>query len=353
MMDIETSSGDERRQHQNKGTATDIANQLGVSRAAVSYALNGKPGVSMETRRAVLELARSFGMNIPDRAKNRAGANRVVGLVLADLGNPFYQELGVAVSNKARQHRLSSLLSHTWDNPVELMSAVQTMTEHGVDGIILTATQDGDASVASLLRRTNTPYVQVSRKMPTVKAGFVGIDNKNAAKDMALHLVDHGYKKIALAIGPRRSSASNERQTGYLEGLIESGLSVPSEWIIRTNLGMKGGTTAGRYLRSLKRGLPEAVICGTDAIAFGLMEDFASHGIGIPDEVAITGFDGVIASNVPGFSLTTVVQPIEEMAEQAVRYLEALMRNDKVAEHDVICPYKLRIGNSCRCAPTK
>lgn len=336
-----------------RGTAADIAHHLGVSRAAVSYALNGKPGVSTRTRREILELARSYGIEISQCAQNRTGHTPVVGLVLADLSNPFYQELGVAVANTAREFKFSSLLSHTWDNPVELMSTVETMTQRGCDGIILTATQDGDASVAQLLRRTNTPYVQVSRKMPTVKAGFVGIDNKNAAKDMALHVVEHGYKRIALAIGPRRSSASNERQAGYLEGLIESGLSAPSEWIIRTNLGKSGGTAAGRYLRGLERGLPEVVICGSDAIAFGLMEDFANHGVRVPENVAITGFDGVIASHVPGFSLTTVIQPIHDMAYQAVSYLGSLMRHEKVPLHDVICSYQLRIGNSCRCDPTK
>lgn len=179
----------------------------------------------------------------------------------------------------------------------------------------------------------------------------MGIDNKNAAKDMALHMVSHGYKKIALAIGPRRSSASNERHVGYLEGLIESGLSTPTEWIVRTDLGTGGGYNAAKHFRSLKRGLPEAILCGSDAIAFGIIEDFNAHGISVPDDVAVGGFDGVTPAVWPGFSLTTIVQPIRAMADQAVVQLENLMRNERVKQTDIVCPYELHIGNSCRCQP--
>lgn len=341
----------ENRSRATRGSASDIAQVLGVSKAAVSYALNGKPGISDETRRSIIELARAYGIEVPERATNMHTIPSLVGLVLADLSNPFYQELGVAVAEVARSHNLNTLLAHTGDRPKDLLSTVQTMTQHGVNGIILTATQDGDASVARLLRNANLPYVQVSRKMPTVRAAFVGIDNKNAAKDMALHMVSHGYKKIALAIGPRRSSASNERHVGYLEGLIESGLSTPTEWIVRTDLGTGGGYNAAKHFRSLKRGLPEAILCGSDAIAFGIIEDFNAHGISVPNDVAVGGFDGVTPAVWPGFSLTTIVQPIRAMANQAVVQLENLMRNERVKQTDIVCPYELHIGNSCRCQP--
>lgn len=346
-------AGRGNRHPHDRGSASDIAQVLGVSKAAVSYALNGKPGVSDETRRSIIQLAEAYGIAVPDRARGLTRSPSLVGLVLADLSNPFYQELGVAVAEEARRHSLNAFLAHTSDRPQALLSTVETMIQHDADGIILTATQDGDAQVAQVLRASNVPYVQVSRKMPTVRAGFVGIDNKNAAKDMAIHMVAHGYKRIALALGPRRSSASNERHAGYLEGLIESGLSVRTDWIIRADLGASGGLAAGKHLRSLQCGLPEAVLCGTDAIAFGLMEDFAAHGINIPRDVAISGFDGVFASRIQGFTLTTVVQPIQEMAERAVEYLKRLMANEKVPEHDVICPYTLRFGHSCRCVPMK
>lgn len=332
-----------------RGSASDIAQALGVSRAAVSYALNGKPGVSDETRNEILNLARTYGIEIPERAIAEKAVPPVVGLVLADLANPFYQQLGLAVSEEARAHGFNSMLAHTWDSPTELMPVVESMIHHNVDGVILTATQDGDARVAQLLRAARVPYVQVSRKMPTIKACFVGIDNKNAAKELALHMVEHEYRDIALAIGTRRSSASNERYAGYLEGLIESGLSIPSEWIVRTDLGPAGGVAAAKHFLSLDRGLPEAIMCGSDAIAFSLIDDFAEHGIRVPEDVAVCGFDGVAQSKRFVLSLTTIVQPIREMAERSVSLLEKLISNEKICQRDITCRFELRIGNSCGC----
>ncbi|WP_124054959.1 LacI family DNA-binding transcriptional regulator [Arcanobacterium ihumii] len=332
-----------------EGSAADIARALGVSRAAVSYALNGKPGVSSSTRQRILALAEQRGIHISDRALNWKTTKPLVGLILADLSNPFYQELGVAVSNHARWHGYDAYLSHTGDDPLELLTSVRAMASHRVDGIILTATQDGDAAVVQELRKSNTPYVQVSRKIPTVPGAFVGIDNKAASKDIALHMVSHGFQKIALVVGPRRSSASNDRYAGYLDGLVESGIFVPQQWIVRTSLGIDGGLKAGEYLRSLDRGLPDAIICGSDAIALGIIEDFGAHGFYVPNDVAICGFDGVISPRTSDFSLTTVVQPVDDMAENAVVYLDNLIRNKAVTPHEVICQYSLRIGNSCRC----
>ncbi|MFC5369968.1 LacI family DNA-binding transcriptional regulator [Arcanobacterium bovis] len=332
-----------------EGNAADIARTLGVSRAAVSYALNGKPGVSARTRQMILSLAEKKGMEIPQKALNWKTTKPLVGLILADLSNPFYQELGVAVSNRARWHGYDAYLSHTGDDPLELLTTVRAMASHHVDGIILTATQDGDAAVVQELRKWNIPYVQVSRKIPTVQGAFVGIDNKAASKDIALHMASHGYEKIALVVGPRRSSASNDRYAGYLDGLVESGIFVPQQWIVRTSLGIDGGLKAAQYLRSLDRGLPEAIICGSDAIALGIIQDFTAQGINIPADVAICGFDGVMSQRSADFSLTTVVQPVDDMAENAVMYLDDLIRNKAITPHEVICQYSLRIGNSCRC----
>ena len=107
----------ENRSRATRGSASDIAQVLGVSKAAVSYALNGKPGISDETRRSIIELARAYGIEVPERATNMHTIPSLVGLVLADLSNPFYQELGVAVAEVARSHNLNTLLAHTGDRP--------------------------------------------------------------------------------------------------------------------------------------------------------------------------------------------------------------------------------------------
>ncbi|QPK81755.1 LacI family DNA-binding transcriptional regulator [Schaalia sp. ZJ405] len=336
-----------------EATAAEVARIVGVSRASVSYALNGKPGVSAPVRARILHVAQELGIPIPTQATTETTTTPLIGVVLADLRNPYYHELGVVISREARSHGFDSYLAHTGDEPAELLTTVRAMANHNVDGIILTATQDGDATVVQELHQSGLPYVQVSRKIPTVRAPFVGIDNRSAARDMVLHLVDHGYRDIALVMGPRRSSASNERYSGYLDGLVENGIFVPRHWIVRTTLGTDGGLRAAEYLLTCGASLPEVVVCGSDAIAFGVIQYFADHGIRVPRDVAITGFDGLNLVGSVSTQLTTVVQPLEEMAQKAVEYVADLLNNKRSPVRDVICHYHLRIGTSCRCTPGK
>lgn len=340
--------GDTPTHRSERHSAAQIAQRLGVSKAAVSYALNGRPGVSADTRAKILNLAEEFGIPTTDKARQFESGAPLVGLILADLSNPFYQDLGVEVANHARLRGYETLLAHTGDNAEEVLSAAETMAKHGVSGVILTASQDGDARAAQILRNYHIPFVQVSRKLVGVNAGFVGIDNRRAAYQVSQHMISHDYRKIAVVVGPHESSASNQRLQGISDALAEGGIRVPQQWVIRTNLGISGGNAAGEHLLD-QDALPEAVICGTDAIACGLVQRLALAGIRVPEDVAISGFDGVTPFGNPDLVLTTIVQPRQEMATGAVNYIDSLVKGMRIMPHDVICKYKIRIGNSCRC----
>ncbi|WP_175956349.1 LacI family DNA-binding transcriptional regulator [Schaalia sp. Marseille-Q2122] len=327
-------------------TGAQIAENLGISRAAVSYALNGREGVSLDLRRQILAEAQRLGL--PIRASRRA-ERPLLGLVLADVGNQFYSELAVSASDAARKLGAEVLLSHTADEEEAIRSTVEVMLEHGVSGIILTVASAKDASLMPLLRAAGVPCVQVSRKSAHFNGYFVGIDDYHAGHEVMSHIISHGYEDICIAVGPLTSSSSALRAQGMIAAAREAGIVISRERILHTRLSADGGIAVADYLLRQGSRLPQAVVCGADVIALALISIFHDLGVQCPQDIAVTGYDGLLSSLSRIVGLTTVIQPRSEMAHTAVRML---LQNQHGVDHigtDVICHHELFIGRTCGC----
>lgn len=331
---------------QQRGIASEIAQALGVSRAAVSYALNGRPGVSEELRAKILGEAQRRGLEIRRFADSTDVP--LLGLILADVGNQFYSEFAVSASDAARRAGAELLLSHTADEKDSIRSAVRAMLSHGVSGIVLTVANAHDASLMPMLRAAGVSCVQVSRKSPHLRGAFVGMDDFLAGREVMSHLLEHGYRDLCIAVGPLSSSSSTLRAKGMLEAAHEAGVNIPKERIIRTRLSSEGGEAVARYLLA-KGDLPEAICCGTDAIALALISELFDKGVKCPEQVAVTGYDGLVTSLSRIVGLTTIVQPRAAMAEAAISILLQTPTVSHSKVDDVICPHYLSIGRTCGC----
>lgn len=332
-------------------SAAALARSLGVSAAAVSYALHGKPGVSDALRSRILAAARERGMPIPQAAAVSVEST-VFGLVLADVLNPFYSELAVTVTDAARSFGHEVFISQTADEQASIDQAVSAMIAHNVDAMILTVSQADDASLTRLLRRAHTPFVQLSRRNLGTDADFVGIDDFRAGSDMARHLLDHGYRRLAIIAGSPMSSASRVRAEGYRKALRSAGVALPHFWNITAGLNEADGIRAAEYLLGQSE-LPEAVICGTDSIALGLISVLHAHGLRVPDDIAVVGFDGLTGARSRLVDLTTVVQPRLEMAQRAMGLVRHRLSDPNAEAQSIYCNYKLYIGRSCGCKSRK
>jgi LacI family transcriptional regulator len=333
-------------------SAAALSRLLKVSPAAVSYALNGKPGLAPDTRRRILEAATELGLATDGASAGQTKATTAIGVVLADVGNPFYSDLATAVADVGRKLGFEVFFSTTNDVPASVETSVKSMIDHGVEAMIVTAAQIGDATVCRLLRQAKTPFVQLSRRCPGVAAHFVGIDDEAAGHALMRHVIGHGYRDIAIAAGPQASAASRERSHGYMRALREAGLASPANRRLTTDLGEAGGHRAAQHLLSLGR-LPEAVVCGTDAMALGLIDVFFSAGVKVPEQVAVVGFDGLVSARSSMLRLTTVIQPRRLMAEKAVDILAAALAGRASEPVTVLCPHTLHLGATCGCRPSK
>jgi LacI family transcriptional regulator len=329
--------------------AVDIARTLGVSQAAVSYALRGLPGVSDSMRQTVLQTAKQLRVAIPEpKARRRSQSRLALGLILADIGNPFYSDLAAEVSAAARQDGYEVFVSHTGDDRRSVAQAIEALVSHGIAGVILTAAYIGDGTICASLRASNTPFVQVSRVSPVAGERFVGIDDEAAGRQLMDHVIKHGYLDIAVAAGPATSAASVARAKGFISAARESGIDLPRGRRFTTDLGADGGRkVAAELLRSPR--LPQVVVCGTDAMALGLIDYLIEHGVEAPGEVAVTGFDGLRSVGTKQADLTSVVQPRVAMAREAVRMLHGTITGRPPGPRSVLCNHSLRIGRSCGC----
>ncbi|MGC3956145.1 MAG: LacI family DNA-binding transcriptional regulator [Propionicimonas sp.] len=333
-----------------KVSAAALARLLGVSPAAVSYALHGRPGVSDELRRRILTAATEYGVPVPEDGSALDSA--VLGLILADVLNPFYSELAISVTDAARGQGYEVFLSNSRDEERSVAAAVEAMIQHEVDGVLITAIQSGDAGVFRPLRAARIPFVQISRRSIHADADFVGIDDRAAGREIMEHVVGDGHRRIAIVAGPVSSTASKARADGFRSTLQAHGLPLERHWNLTGGLNEADGARAAHYLLD-QRALPQAIVCGTDAIALGVIGVLATKGLMVPEDVAVTGFDGLTTARTHLVDLTTIVQPRTHMAAEAIALVTERRHHAQLAPRAITCPHHLYIGRSCGCRPRK
>ncbi|MDQ7904656.1 substrate-binding domain-containing protein [Phytohabitans sp. ZYX-F-186] len=272
--------------------------------------------------------------------------------MLTDIANPFYTEVAAGVIDAARANGYEVFLAHTQERPDALSDVLKAMVAREVDGVVVTVLHSDDGDVVRWLRSARIPFVQLSRRIPHLEADFVGIDDTAAAAAIMEHAADHGYRDVAVIAGPRNSSASAARADSFLQAAQRRGIRLVGARRINTYLTEDGGHRAVTHLLA-KGPRPRALVCGSDAIAAGAISALRASGSRVPDDVAVTGFDGLFPRTSPLAELTTVSQPRREMAEVAVEMLIHRINGGRRAVQTSIRPHQLRIGTSCGCPPLK
>lgn len=330
-------------------SAASIAREIGVSSATVSYALNGKPGVSDHLRRTILKLANARGIRAGATGTREAELTRVIALVVPNLTNPMFQYWANEILTVVATEGFEVLLLATDDDPARLEAIANTLVNRRIDGAIILATHRKDAKALLTLREGRIPFTFLSRRSEYVSADFVGIDDYLAATQIAQHVLIHHPKNPATVIGPRFSTASAQREKGLTDVLAAARLSIPANKRIATDLSRDGGHRAVKHLMALPTP-PDAILCGSDEISMGVMEALADMGIEAGRDMIVTGFDGLRHSTSPLIGLTTIVQPLKEVGTIAAQQLFHRLRSVSNDEHrTVIVPHIIHIGRTCGC----
>lgn len=300
-------------------TSHDVALAAGVSQPTVSRALRGDPSVAEETRRRVLKAAEALGYVPSERGRSlstrRSGR---IGVVVEDLGNPFYFELLDALHDRLeRSDNRMVVLTPGRGDPERL----ERLVDGSTDGVVLTTTLLDSELPARLLDR-RFPFVLLNRIVDDVAVDSCSVANVDGAASVAAALVRHGHHRIGAIFGPSNTSTGRDREIGFRRQLDEHGVVLAAEATRRGRFAHETGHRAiGELLSSRPR--PTAVFCANDVIALGALNGARALGIRVPEELSIVGFDDIAMAAWEVFQLTTVRQDLQAMCKTATELLLA------------------------------
>lgn len=297
-------------------TIKDVARKVGVSVATVSNALNNKPNVGTDVRQKVLRAARQLGYR-PHRAAQamRQGRTRSIGLVLPDLTNPFFPQLAQAVENTARKLGLLVCLIDSQGTARGENDGLSLLSQHGVDGIIWCPVGPG---IPPRLRALQRPVVLIDRPLPEFAA--VHSNYLLGGQLLAEYALRRGHTRVGLLSGPRKLESAQQRRNGFLCAFPDR---LAVAWEVR--VGFDGALTAEARQALLRRRRATLIVAGNDLIAINAIRFLAQHGIDVPGDVSITGFDDISWAKIVSPRLTTIAQPLAAIGTRAVELLRDRM----------------------------
>ncbi len=298
-------------------TSHDVAAVAGVSQPTVSRALRGDPRVTPSTQRRVADAATKLGYIPSERGRSLSTRRtRRVGVVVDDLSNPFYLQLLDALHREFgdNEHRMLVFTSETGDR-----DSADRLVDGSIDGAVLTTTLIG-SSLPSELRRRGFPFVLLNREIDGMEADTCVADNVAGGRRVAEELARLGHRRVGAILGPANTSTGRDREAGLRAGLAEWDLALPDDRLRRGDFSFTTGHRGMLELLDMPR-RPQAVFCANDVVAIGALNAAHSHGVAIPDELTVIGFDDIEMAAWEVFGLTTVRQNIERMARTAARLL--------------------------------
>ncbi|MGV8845294.1 LacI family DNA-binding transcriptional regulator [Tessaracoccus sp.] len=329
------------------GSIHDVASAAGVSPRTVSNVANGFIHVRPQTRERVLRAIEEVGYrpNIAAR-RLRQGRTGIIGLMVPELSQPYFAELVQMLEVAAERHDYTLMATQTLGSRKREIRLLDEFTTQLVDGVIVSpmAMEAADLETIS----PTVPLVLIGEQISSTQYTTIGIDNVGATRAATQHLVDCGRQRIA-ALGAHHLPhyrTSRLRMEGYRAALEDAGIEFRPELVVYTD---EFSRKAGRegVARLLAEGTDfDAIMCFTDALAYGGIRALADAGLTVPTDVAITGFDDIEEAEFSVPSLTTIAPDKATIVESALATLLARIAGEDTSHDDVMPDYELIIRES-------
>lgn len=330
-------------------TLKDVARHAGVSVATASRVAAGAPGVRPATRERV-ELAIRELLYLA-RAPALSG---IVGLLVPELGNPIFPALAQAMEHHAAKAGYATILCNTAGSDLREAEYVHMLLERRVDGMIFISSEltdlRSDHRHYIRLREEGARLVFVNGSAESLDVTSVAVDERAAGKLATEHLLGLGHRRIGFAAGDRHALPTRDKAEGRSQALLAAGVD-PDGLVAYASFSVDGGRTALRALLAAPGGGPTGVVCSSDLMAIGVLMEAAEQGLSVPDDLSVIGFDGIEAASWTTPPLTTVEQPIVDIAETAVRALQSLIDEPERPLPDFVFRPKLRVRASTAAPP--
>jgi LacI family repressor for deo operon, udp, cdd, tsx, nupC, and nupG len=337
-----------------KPRLTEVAEFAGVSEATVSRVLNERPGVADVTKQQVLTALDVLGYERPSKLRSRSAG--LVGLIVPELDNPIFPVMAQVLQIALAQNGYTAVLCTQTPDSIGEDDYVGMLSELGVSGIVFVSGLHADATADPeryrSLVRMRLPIVLVNGFSEGVPAPFLSTDDR-AAMDVAVqHLESLGHRRIGLAIGPDRFVPVRRKREGFLAAMdkhLGVGAAEAARLIEVTIFSQQGGYAAAEAL--LGRGAT-AIVCGSDLMALGAIRAVRALGGTVPATCSVIGFDDSTLMSFTEPPLTTLRQPVQELALAAVRALLEEINGDEIPKSEFLFAPELIVRGSTGSAPT-
>lgn len=330
----------------------DIAKKVGVSIALVSYVLNGKEKgkrIGEDLVKKIRQTAKDLNYQPNEIARSlRNGSTKTIGLVVADIANPFFGYLARCIEDEAMKFGYSVIIGSS-DEVVEKSELlINTLLNRQVDGFIIAPAEGTENQINNILEK-KIPLILVDRFFPEISTNYIVIDNYQSTYSATSYLIKRGFKKIAFVAYKSSLIHMIERKRGYAEAMQKGDLANNTRLIEVSFLNSKTDIENACLDLLISEKKIDALVFATNLLSIEGLYCIHNKKIKIPDDLAFIGYDGGDCFNLFYSPITYIEQPIEEIAKEAVRRLMDYFVNGESSSKTVhvILKSNLIIRNSC------
>ncbi len=303
-------------------TIYDIARQMDISTATVSRALNNNTSISEKTRKKIQETARELGYRNNNFAKNLRNQNsHTIGVIIHELVSSFTNSVLGGIEKITTEAGYDIIIAHSSEKMAKEIKNTNNLFHKRVDGIIASLAFDtNDLSHFEPFKEKNIPLIFFDRVDESMDSTKVIIDNYRCGYIATKHLIDQGCKRIAIITGTQQRNVYSQRFKGYKDALLDAGLDFKDDLVIINDLNAVSGAEAAIQIMGLNP-IPDAAFVTNDLTAAVFMKKLKEHGIAVPDDIAVIGFNNDVISQIVEPELTTIDYPGFLMGEVAASRL--------------------------------
>lgn len=329
-------------------TIYDVAHEAGVSMATVSRVVNGNPNVKPTTRKKVQEAIDRLGYRPNAVARGLASKKTTtVGVVIPDISGAFFAEVTRGIEDIANMYNYNIILCNSDEQKEKELRLINTLLEKQVDGLLFMGNEVTEDHKEAF-KTASIPVVLSATYDDEHRWPSVNIDNKKAAKDATLQLIDEGHERVALITGPLTDPVNGyPRYQGYREALEEKGIPFEEDYVRVGDYRYDSGMEAMKEFLTLDKP-PTGVFAASDAMAVGAIHAVQDANLRVPEDIAVIGFDNIDIASMVRPLLSTVSQPMYDIGAVSMRLLTKLMNKEEVEDPHVILQHDIVLRQSTK-----
>ena len=341
------SDPDDRKGVARRPSIQTVARACNLAPSTVSNALRGKPYVRPETRARVLQAAEELGYRASTLARAlRLNRSWSIGLVVANISNPFYPELVKGAEDAAARAGYNLIVCNTDYRADKQTQYIEVLLDRRIDGLILAA-HPGEEHIRHLAK-LELPHVLLNKGLGPVAGDYVGIDNVGGAWLAVDYLHSLGHRAIGYIGGHESSGAAAEREMGFGAARAAHDCKINPSWVGCGNYRYEDAFIAASAILETEADRPTAIFAASDLMALGVMDAARKLGLRVAEDLSVVGFDDIFISRLGAIDLTTVHVDKPTLGETATaRLIERIEGDTRSSFSEVILPVELRVRRTC------